>query len=131
MRFDLARVGSVRESEEFRVNSYRLAQFAEASLQRVSGPARHLRPRCDGAGKVGADDFVGEAGGLFGVAATHDDVDREAALRAHDREVLLQRLERHKRRIDLGRRPGTEKLAQGPRDARHDRRLADEFRVLV
>lgn len=30
MRFDLARVGSVRESEEFRVNSYRLAQFAEA-----------------------------------------------------------------------------------------------------
>ncbi len=30
MRFDLARVGSVRESEEFRVNSYRLAQFAAA-----------------------------------------------------------------------------------------------------
>lgn len=30
MRFDLSRVGSVRESEEFRVNSHRLAQFAAA-----------------------------------------------------------------------------------------------------
>ena len=30
MKFDLARVGSVRESEEFRVNTHRLAQFAAA-----------------------------------------------------------------------------------------------------
>lgn len=30
MRFDLSRVGIVRESEEFRVNSHRLAQFAAA-----------------------------------------------------------------------------------------------------
>ena len=34
MPFDTAHVGSSRDSEEFRVNSYRLAQFAE-SLERV------------------------------------------------------------------------------------------------